>query len=91
MRTFCFSAVPANLFKIAAAGKAADPHCRPSKLRHNLCEFSKRASGPVALWDFEQIQECLRADALQPIIKVDFAPHALKREPPGISQLCRGF
>ena len=51
---------------------------------------SKSARSPIALRDFKQIQQCLSADALQPIKKIDFATHALKREPPWISRLCRG-
>jgi hypothetical protein len=68
-----FTAVPANLFKIAAAGKAADPYCRPAEVRHHLCQTSKRAGGPIALWHFKQVQQRLTANALQPVKEVDVA------------------
>jgi hypothetical protein len=41
------------------------------------------------LWDFEQVQQRLTANALQPVKEVNFAARALKREPPRIDVLCR--
>jgi hypothetical protein len=36
------------------------------------------------LWHFKQVQQRLSTNALQPVIKIDLATHALKREQPGI-------
>ena len=78
------------LLLVAASREVAHSDRGPAQLRHNLCQSSKGAGGPVALRDFEQIQERLTADALQPVIEVNFAPHALQLEPPRIGGLCRG-
>src|SRR5271169_6677733 len=52
--------------------------------------MAESAPGPIALWDFQQVQERLTADALQPIKKVNLAANALQREPPRVERLGRG-
>ena len=46
-------------------------------------------SSSDALRDLEQIQQCLTADTLQPVIKVNLAPHTLQTQAPRISSLDR--
>ena len=78
------AAISSYLFSVALPRQIPHPNCRPAKFGHNLCKTTKSARSPVALRDFKKIQQCLTADALQPIKEVDLAPHALKREPPRI-------
>ena len=78
------AAIPSYLLLVATPRQIAHPYCRPTKLRHDFRQTPKRARSPVALRDLKQVQQRLRTDALQPIKKVDFAAHALQREPPGI-------
>jgi hypothetical protein len=49
----------------------------------------KRAGRPIALWHFKQVEQRLTADPFQAVAEVDLAAHAGKRQPPGISRLCR--
>ena len=84
------AAISSYLLPVAASRQVPHPNCRPSKLRHNLSESSKRTRRPVALRDLKKIQQRLRADTFQAIIKVEFAADALQRVPPRIDGFCRG-
>jgi hypothetical protein len=87
MRTSRFSTVPADLFFVSPSCQIPHPYSRPAELRHNLCKTTKRARCSLALRDLKKIQQRLTADALQPVEEVNFAAHALEREPPGIGSL----
>jgi hypothetical protein len=76
MRISRFSAVSADLFLISASRQITHPYCRPAKIGHNLCQASKGARRPLTLWHLKQVQQGLRADALQLIKEVNFATHA---------------
>ena len=84
------AAISSYLLPVAAPRKIPHPHRGPAELGHYSSQTPEDACGPVALGDFEQIQERLTADTFQPIKKADLAPHPLKREPPWINRLCRG-
>jgi hypothetical protein len=58
------SAKPSTLFTVTAASQIPHPNRRPAKLRHNLCDTTKCAGRPIALRDFKQVQQRLRADPL---------------------------
>ena len=91
MQTSYFSAVSANLFAIAASGQIPHAQRGPPELGHYSRQTPKSARSPIALWDFEKIQQRLTADALQPIKKVDLAVHAFQRHPPGVAAVRRFF
>ncbi len=90
MQTSYFSAVSANLFAIAASGQIPHAQRGPPEFGHYSRQTPKHARRSVALRDLQQIQQRLTTDALQLVKKIDFAAHALEREPPRIGRLCRG-
>jgi hypothetical protein len=83
------AAISADLFLISAPRQIANSYCRPAEFSHKLRQASKGAGGPIALWHFQQVQERLTANALQPVVEVDLATDAREREPPGI--MCQAF
>jgi hypothetical protein len=62
----------------------------PHPFGHDFRQASVGTRSPLALGDFEQIQEHLTADALKSVKEIDLAANPLKHEPPRISGLCRG-
>ena len=85
-----FTAIPSYLLPVPAPRKIPHAHSGPPELGHYSSQTPKHARSPIALWDLEQIQECLRADTLQPIKIIDLAAHTLKPELPRINGFCRG-
>ena len=78
------AAISSYLLPIAAARKVTHPHRGPTEFCHDPRNAPEGAGRPIALWDLKEIQQCLTADALQPIKEIDFAAHTLQCEPPRI-------
>jgi hypothetical protein len=53
-------------------------------------QSSARTSTPVPLRNFQDIEDCLRGDALDAIV-ADFAAQSLQGQAPGISIPCSKF
>jgi len=71
--------VAPNLFLVTATSEVANAHCCPAEFSHQGRKVTVCAGGALALWYLEDIQQDLRADALQ-AIKACLAAHALQSE-----------
>ena len=83
LRGASMSAVPANLFEIAAPRRGSNAHRHPPKLSHELGQAPAGAGRAVALLDLQDIEHSLGAEALHPI-RVDGAPQSLQPQPPRV-------
>jgi hypothetical protein len=70
--------VPANLLLVTAAREIADANCSPAKLSHQGSKVPICAGCALALREFQDVHQRLRANALQ-AIDTCRPTHALQR------------
>src|SRR5690242_5345452 len=75
--------VPANLLLVTAARDVANANWRPAEFGHNLRKVPVCAGSTITLWNFQDVHEPLRVDALQ-AIEPRFPAHALKPQAPRV-------
>ena len=80
---WCFTDVSSHLLFVPAARQIADAYGSPSKLGHQTRKVPVSTCSPLALWDLQDIQESLRADALQAVEPCRPA-HALQAQAPRV-------
>jgi nucleoside-diphosphate-sugar epimerase len=74
------AAVSPNLLLVPTARQVADSHSSPAKFSHHFCQTPKRAGCPIALRDFQQVQEHLATHPLQPVVVEAYGKSKLAAE-----------